>query len=227
MAVSSGDVHRYLFLVVLLAQAVVVFTIMVWAIKRGMPFVAAASCWLASPLPMAFIAVFMEHRTFSEVVSLRTGSWAFLLGDCVFLPFMAAMLALGWRRLDQEQSHWYTSWWWMAGMAAFGLAAGLFFHFYLDSVNYDTLQLNSPTKLYHDLVAYVVLAGGLSFGLWPVLANAGSRVPFGWLALVLGFGLWLAAGIADNTFHKLDGRDLHIQYDWAQMTPISSEPGGR
>lgn len=65
---------------------------------------------------------------------------------------------------------------------------------------------------FHDLVAYPVFAGGLLFGLVPVLAYGESRI-YGWFALI-GLALWGGGGIADITFHKLDPRYLHQMYDW-------------
>lgn len=223
----DGDIVRWGFTVLVVLWAAFVFWQLTDSIQEGAPWRAAAWCWLASPFPMFFVAGGIEGRRLSELFDIRTQSWAFLLGDTVFLPFMAAMLALAWRQislrqnpasgiwykpvLPPEKKPWYTTSAWRVSAGAIGLAAGVVFHL-VDMANYTDLAANSPAKLMHDYGAYPTLWGGLWFGLWPALYRRPSRK---WaLVALVGWSLWLAAGIADNTVHHLDGRNLHVQFDW-------------
>lgn len=216
-----------LFVCVVILYAVSMYGLLAASIRYGRPLAAALCCWFASPVPLAVVAIGMERRDVTHLFDPTVQSWAFMFGDTVFLPFMAAMLALGWRRLGpwpgpggayrSVKRRWYLTWYWWGGCLVAGVLASSAFH-WVDSVNYTASALYSPAKLMHDFCAYSVLSGGLLFGLVPVLANRRLR-RYGMLAM-LGFTFWLGAGIADNTFHKLDGRNLHVEYDWWQLRPI-------
>ncbi len=214
MIVNTSTVSYWVYLLILATYGVLVFSSLTFTIRRGSVSGAVLSAWLASPIPMAIVATWPEHRAVTEVFNPAIGSWAFIFGDLVFLPFAAGMLALGWRHLDQVQRHWYTSWQWLALSALLGLAAGFVFH-YLDAPNYDPLAFSSPTKLLHDFVAYPVLFGGLWAAFWPVIRYGKSR-KFGWLALV-GLLMWFVAGYADHSIHTLNGENLHVRFDWKRM----------
>lgn len=189
------------------------YLLMAIGFSKGNPWVAAGACWLASPIAMMVLATAEPNRgttTLARVASLvdfRHGSWAFLFGDTLFLPIMAAAIAIGWRH------NWFgLSWHWLVICLVIGVVVGLAFHHH-DASFYSEAAFNSPTKLWHDLVAYPVLFGGLVFGLVPMIR----QLPWVWVALAL-FALWLLAGVADGTVHKLNPGDLHKPFIWSTLT---------
>lgn len=229
----GAETARWLYVSAVVLYSIVVFMMLTRSIRQGSPVLAALWCWMASPLPLLFVAWRLEQRDIRHLVDPTIQSWAFLFGDFVFLPFMGAMLALAWRRLlvDCEiagyhnltaggpseftrmpapVTPWYAKRWWLALTLVIGFGAGLIFH-WVDGVNYTELARNSPAKLLHDIGSYSVLFGALLYGLAVLFVRAGRKLA---LVALLGFALWFGAVVADNTIHKLDGRNLHIQYDW-------------
>lgn len=221
----SGDELRLAFIGLVMVYAVTVFLKLTRAIAEGSPFWAAFWALLASPVPMAVVGMVVEVRHPATLFAPSTQSWAFIFGDTVFLPFMAAMLAVAWQKIDgypapeetgKKGAPWYRQSGWRWACAVIGLAAGWIFHL-VDMGNYTPLAANSPGKWVHDLGAYATLFGALFFGLVPAFLRRSSRK----LAMValIGFSLWLGGGVADQV-RQLDGKELHIQFDWDKWKQI-------
>lgn len=147
MAASSAAVHKNIFRGVITLYALAIFGMLVGSIRAGNPMVVIIVCLCASVLPMLLLALAMERRSLAGIADPARQSWAFLFGDTLFLPFMAAMLALGWRRLDQMGAHWYNAWWWVGLSALAGLVVGIAFHA-MERANFESMAFNSPTKLF-------------------------------------------------------------------------------
>jgi hypothetical protein len=204
------------FLVVSVLIGMCLYAMVVIAFINGNPWVAAGAIWLASPIPMLILAVLEPARgktvlaRLQDAADIHHGSLAFLLGDVVFLPIMAAVIAVGWRKVNLNG--WAVSGWWILSALAFGVIAGLVFH-HFESAVFSDAALNSPTKLWHDLVTYPVLFGGLTFGFVPMFAQAS---PARWIVASAMLVLWVLAGVSDGTWHKLVPTNLHKPYIWSQ-----------
>lgn len=213
-ALTSSRAGCAVFMALLGGWAYCMYVLLAYAAHRGNPALSMLAVWGASPLLLVFLGTTMEHRSLLELMNLRTGSWAFLLGDTILLPAAAAVCAWGWEHLDRTVPRWYTSAGWYLLSAALGLLAAAVFH-YNDTNAYRKagaeLALNSPTKLAHDLVAYSVLFGGLVCIGVPLLFDAATR-PYAAVA-VIGVVLWLIAGIRDGV-HGLNPHDLHPLGHW-------------
>lgn len=208
---------RVWFLILAAIIGMSLYLLMIIGFSKGNPWMAAGAVLLASPVAMLVLAANEPNRgatvfaRLANLVDFRHGSWAFLIGDVFLLSTMAAVIAVGWRRVDKAS--WFgSSWQWLLIALAVGVIAGLVFHHNEVGV-FSTEALNSPTKLWHDLVTYPVLCGGLVFGLVPMAR----QTPWVWIALAL-FALWLLAGVADSTWHKLNPGDLHKPFIWPTWT---------
>ncbi|MBC7746859.1 hypothetical protein H7Y40_02675 [Pedobacter sp.] len=183
-----------------------------------------AAAWLASPLIMATVRMFLEAAQPKDMFSWRTQSWMFLFGDIIFLPFAFAAAAFGWQKLDTTGGQWYTNVWWLLTAAAIGIISGVIFH-QLDVVNYAKdgmeLALNSPSKWAHDFVAYPVLFAGLVYLGIPIVFSSLFR-PYGILTLV-GIALWGLMGVRDAglILSPLKASDLHPKWDQEKFSVIS------
>lgn len=166
---------------------------------------------LLSPVAMLVLRLVLEGGRPSGMLDLRTQSWAFLVGDTIFLPLALVFAALGQRVLatNSTDPSWYRSIWWLVASLAIGLVAAYVFRNVLDAPNYvsagaaDLLQ--SPTKIWHDLVVYPAIAGGLVYLATPLVIHDFSG--FGWV-VVACLGGWLALGVLDG-LRGLNPRDLH------------------
>lgn len=215
----GAHVARWLYIGIVVVYAIAVYFMATRSIRAGKWAQAALCCWLASPVPMLFVAVVMERREIRQLLDPSVQSWAFLFGDTLFLPFAVAMLALAWRRLPRtEGTSWYLTKRRWATTLMWGFAAGIIAHIREDMF-YSDLALNSPTKLLHDICAYAVLVGAVIYGLWPALSVKASRQRA--LVALCGVLLWFGAVYVDNAVRHLDGRNLHIEYDWGARSPAA------
>jgi len=201
------QLSRSEFLVGSVLIGVVLFATIAIAFTKGNPWIALGTVWMASPIPLMTIATLIEHRSLSDVANLQHGSLALLIGDIILLPAMAAFTAVGRRQVNL--SGWAGSWWWLFAALAIGVIAGLTFH-HMDQAVYAEAAFNSPTKLWHDLITYPILFGGLTFGFVPIIRQA-STVK--WFATAM-IALWFLAVVSDVTWHRLNPVALHILYIW-------------
>lgn len=166
---------------------------------------------LLSPVAMLVLRLTLEYGKPSGMLDLRTQSWAFLVGDTVFLPFALAFAALGQRTLSASATDpvWYRSFWWLAAALVVGIVFAFVFRVILDAPNYVSAGaaelLNSPTKIWHDYVVYPALAGGIVHLAVPVVVH--NFTGYGWLILV-AIGGWGLMGFLDGV-RGLNPRHLH------------------
>jgi hypothetical protein len=209
---SSGGPHRIVFLVIVLLYATIDLAVLVRAIRRGRVWTTLIFAWLTSTIPMYALGRFMEHRW---LPGWAHQSWAFLFGDAIFLPLALAATALAWRQLPTKS--WHRSWWWLAISIIVGVAISAKFH-HDEAGVYPPLQLQSPTKLFHDLVAYPVFVAALWATAWPVVTSHLWKSRWVLPALIVfGLLMWGACSWGD-TLHQLSG--LHIGWDWRSLRPV-------
>lgn len=212
--------YAVIFTSILIVYTVFAYAQLVQCIRNGQPFMSAAWILLASPAPLYLVAITIEDRSL-KLSEFSIQSWSFLFGDIMVLPVMAAMLAKAWQHLPWQaglQVWWQSRLWWVFCLVI-GTSAGIVFHI-MERTNYDPLAWNSPSKLIHDFCAYTVLAGGLLFGLIPALFASGDGARWYVLIAVICLLVWVGLVIADNTLHKLDGRNLHSMFNWYTFRTI-------
>src|SRR4051812_19767721 len=203
-ASNSPGVHKLMFLVCMVAYAVVVGALFVYTIRHRHTtdsLDVLLTMWLSSIFPMFIVGTILEGRQLSDILSVKHQSWAFIFGDSIFLPLAGAMFVLALRRQTLGYQL-VDRWWWVAVSATVGVAAGFVFHA-MDRGSYNSLRFNSPTKLIHDFVAYPLLFGGLLFLGGSVLVNLfqhGHRgLSFALVGIVVGLGGWVALGVAHDS----------------------------
>ena len=212
------------------------------AVRNGKPFRAASSVWLASPIPLSIIVVFGEHRPFASLLDLSKMPLSLIIGDSIVLPAAAAIAAwsvkmsaglenLAPHTLKRNDVADSPLTWWVCLLL--GLAAGIRFHVW-DAGNYATAHLDSLvwsiSKMWHDLVTYPSLFGGLLFAFVIIIVKATQyrgRFAGAFLICILG---WLCLGIYDGS-RGLDARNFHspcnLQCGVANMTDSLSTLLGR
>jgi hypothetical protein len=224
--VVSLSFHRYddvRLLIAIVAWVTVtkwLFNRLINAVKNGEPLRAASSVWLASPVPLSIIVVFGEHRRFASLFNVDTMPLSLIIGDTVVLPAAAAIAAwsvkMSWNFVDPTPSGVKksnvtdsSSTWWACILI--GLAAGVAFHVW-DAGNYAAMHLESlvqsASKMWHDLVTYVALFGGLLYAFLTIVSKAKLyrwRFVTGFVACIL---LWLCLGLYDGS-RGLDARNFH------------------
>lgn len=196
------------------------FSRLVNAVKDGEPFRAASSVWWASPIPLSVLVVFGEHRAFTSLFELDKMPVSLIIGDTIVLPAAAAIAAwsvrMSWSFVDPTPSVIkkpdVTSspiTWWICLLI--GLAAGTSFHMW-DAGNYAADHLDalvgSISKMWHDLVTYTALFGGLLYAFLTIIVKAKRyrwRFVTGFVSCIL---LWLCLGIYDGN-RGLDARNFH------------------
>lgn len=162
---------------------------------------------IVSPATMLYLRLTMEEGRPAGLLNPGKQSWAFLYGDMLMLPIVFISMALGWRRLADEQGFHMQFWWFLVSVAAGCIIAAVWR--YSEVQTYKRLggkdRLDSPTKLWHDYVVYGSLGTLLVFGGLPVVIL--DFTSHGWAALV-AFGGWVLLGLADS-LRKLDPANLH------------------
>lgn len=196
------------------------FNRLINAVKNGKPFRAASSVWLASPIPLSIIVVFGEGRPFASLFDASKMPVSLIIGDTIVLPAAAAIAAWSVKKsqdlVDSELSAVKKfdvadspiTWW---ACLLLGLAAGISFHVW-DAGNYAADHLDvlvgSISKMWHDLVTYAALFGGLSYALLTIISKARHyrwRFVTGFVICIL---VWVGLGAYDGSRH-LNARNFH------------------
>lgn len=134
---------------------------------------------------------------------------AFIYGDTIFLPLTALSLAVVYQNGDGDTGLVERGWWHGALIIVIVLLAAASRMKEEGDSFYSSRQMNSPTKLWHDLVVIPVFAMLLLYPL-PEFLTASFSV---WhLIAVLGFAVWLGLLIEPTNSPKC--RTAHIDYDW-------------
>lgn len=183
---------------------------------------AVTGAWLVSPAAMILATAAEWWRTpeprpnFGSHFSLRTQSWALVIGDTICLPFSAAMLALGFAQ-RQSQPLPMAAWWWMGVAWLLAACVAVGFHHKFDITQYDPRAKTSPAKYTHDYLAMFVLCG-VFFWILPLGLLSSVMRPYAYLACI-GLAVWAALGLCDAR-RGLRGRDQHRMWDWGTMRVI-------
>lgn len=210
----TGELLRNIFLAGLVVAGICLYIILTSSMENGRKWWAVLAIWVSSPIAILSVGVIMEHRRVLDMVNPATQSWAALFSDVGPLPAAAAIAAAGisytrFRAYRWESPHPCVKV--VCGLA--GVLAGILFHRY-DAPHYTELARNSPGMLTHDFLAFPVIFGGLLYGLWLLWRSRYARrrhLPAMLMVIIMGFG---GPATADNTFHHLDGRNMHVQLDW-------------
>jgi hypothetical protein len=202
-------VSTALFKVIMLVAGVAAFALLVNGGRSGNLWMALVPLIL-SPVCLFIIRLTLEDGRPAGLLSLKTQSWAFLIGDSLALPLMALGGLLAWKFKRDEFAPFFLSYWWIALCVVIGIAAAYGWHYLLDGPGYikggHGDLLGSPSKLWHDFPVYGALVGGLVYLAIPAIFQGFTS--YGWLCL-LGLVLWVLLGLADNTIHKLNPANLH------------------
>lgn len=204
--------------------AVLMFVSLIANVRAGHPVNSIFAVLLASPLLLVVLGVLLEGRNPGDVLNVRNGSWAFVLGDSIALTAAAAFASIAWRAIPHQG--WIVSWWWTALSGLIGLMAGVAFHL-MDRSGYINAgagdRVLSPTKLAHDFVAYPVLFGGLVCIGVPLLLH------WSWHTwAILGcVGLWLVFVVRDGVFANLNPFELHPAWDSVLFRSPATNPANQ
>lgn len=204
------------------ASGVGLYWAMVASIRNGAWLTAALAAFVTSPTVLLVLAGTAERRSGWGLIDFSRQSWAVLIGDTFALPVAAAVVALGWRRFGDT----LTQWQWSRGrgflFVAVGVTAGVLFHWWDVTANYIPagagMAANSPTKLWHDLVAYPVLFGALWYGLVPIVFRHRAGW-YRWVIVVCGL-VWLGLVVRDTFWGHLDPSWLHPAWDVIRFRPL-------
>lgn len=203
---SDPHVQIVLGTVVYAAVLLTFYRRLVASIHAGRPAMSAFMVLLISPISLAFLVSYGENRSLWPLLDLGNTAWSLVIGDVLLLPMAAACAAkanqlrpqFGTPIVTTQFSRWLDSrrCWWQC--LAIGLAVGLLFHVN-DSNGYIhagfAALVASLTKLFHDLVIYPVLFGGLLHAAFSTFTyGRGSSWRWMFLACCLG---WLVLAIAD------------------------------
>ncbi|HSW92681.1 MAG TPA: hypothetical protein VLH14_02220, partial [Patescibacteria group bacterium] len=196
------------------------FNRLINAVMDGKPLRAASSVWLASPVPLSILVVFGEHRAFASLFELDKMPVSLIIGDSIVLPAAAAIAAWSVKKsqglADSEPSKAKKFdgtdspiTWWVCLLL--GLAAGISFHVW-DAGNYAADHLDvlvgSISKMWHDLVTYVALFGGLLYAFLTIISKTRRyrwRFVMGFVLCIL---MWAGLGAYDGSRH-LNARNFH------------------
>ncbi len=166
---------------------------------------AVLTIWMCSIFVMYLWREKYEAPKAPQLLDLKKGSWAFLLGNTIFLPLAAVCAVTGWHNSDF--SNWGESPNWMLACLGIGLVAGGTFHL-LDCLNYRQvgagLALMSPTKVAYDFITYPVLFGGLVYAGTPMLLNWNLASACMAICIVI----WAFLCMRDMVY-SLNPKDLH------------------
>lgn len=159
-----------------------------------------ANCFLVTPVMPFVLGVILEKRCLP--IHPCRQFLSFMPGDISLSIFAAGLLIIS----DALPSRptWYNSWQWQAFALASSLIGAMLVRYLIEAKNYPRAALNSPTKIYHD----VVLFGAYTYVIAPTfLVNLITLNIFqGWNALVLVPGaIWLILAIVDSTVNVFGG----------------------
>jgi|GEM_PF-3669855 len=178
-------------------------------IRRGNRWWAAATIWLASPVPILGVGVGMEQRNVLDMLNPAKQALSALFGDLLVLPVVVWLMAYAVKQSANTTFTVADRWRWMWCWAV-GCAGGLLFHLY-DAPHYTRLAVNSPSKYTHDYLAWPAIMAGLLFGFIVVLRSSTTR-KLGFMALG-AFAIFLALMTLDTIAPHWNA-PLHVQYDW-------------
>lgn len=197
------------FYVGLFLWVIVLFNLIVVTTYRGLWAYPVALILAASPVTMYYLATRLEKREWQDLLSLKHGSWAFLLGDTFCVAPAVGMASYNWQTLPLDG--WYYRWWWPVVCLVAGGVAGVAFH-RADRGNYIRAgiprALVSPTKQAHDRCTYTVLFGGALFTILPIVIEMWNTGKYPLMCL----GGWGLLCICDMV-RKLDPTKLHVEWD--------------
>ena len=158
----------------------------------------------------------LERLKAKGMFSLRTQSWAFVLGDAVALPITFAFLI--WSHRSLEMNSFFESRGWTLLALLIGVIVGVVFR-KIDSPRYikagRASALKCPTKIWHDLGVYPILAGLTVWSGTPLLAGGLSGAEYGVLG---GLILWVCFGLYDVA-RPPDISTQHTTWDTSTFRP--------
>lgn len=193
--------------------ALLVWLCTLWTVVVTMstnPVVMAGTAWLASPVLLFVLRVFLEDGQPEGLFDPGRASWTFLFGDLIGLPLAMGAAAVGQRQLGD--SGWFRSPLWLLCCIVLGILAGAAFHFLMDQPAYVEAgwgqALYSPSKVAHDFVSYPLLFGAITWLGVPVLVHE-----FMWSGAValIGVLVWVAMAAKDAT-NPPRPQDLHPKW---------------
>lgn len=177
--------HKLAFTLLPIITVVVLYIPLIQATIAGDVFIVIFLTLGASPILSYVLALCFENdpaaqggrgvtpgEVFRSVFSLKTQAWSFIFGDSLILPAAFIIATYKWNEAQRQND---LQMWWAILCLAFGIAAGLSFHYGLEKGAYTKAgygeSLSSPTKLFHDFVSYPVLLGGLAYVFLPLLVT--------------------------------------------------------
>lgn len=200
------------------------------ATTTGNGVLAVVLAWVASPVIFVVLAFLYEtgavenggrgtslREVVRNVFDTKIQATSFVWGDTVILPFAFFIAADKWSQMSFRGE--LMIGWHMAGLIL-GIAAGLGFHYALDRPGYKkrghAASLDSPTKLFHDFVSYLVLFGGLFYSFFPLFVTTWFNLHT--IMIIAAVVFWGYLGI------KKDGGNAdklvpwgHPHFDWKEL----------
>ena len=214
----TGRLNLTIFSVCLFGYAVTVFFLLRSLGMNGRVYGAVCVTLFASSIPMFIIGRVIEGTSLSQTYDLSKGSYAYILGDSLALPLVVGASAHVWKSIDPD-SNWRSGLWTAISLAV-GLGFSAWFHFYNEFNVYPPEIFRSPTKIYHDFVAYPVLLSGVVMLFVPALKECFSNgARLGTALAVVGIFAWVLFGVKDG-LAKLPPANLHPAWDWTTLCVI-------
>ncbi len=209
---------QYLMYVIFAVVIVVLFLIGLRLVVE-MPWLVWAFPLAVSFGGMTLLRWSLEDNQPHGMFNGQTQSWAYMIGDGLFLPIAFVAVSIGWRQLQPDR---FDSVHAASICLLIGLVLGLGFHM-MDGTYYQMnggeFALSGPSKIYHDFVVYPVLAGVLLWGGVPLLMDATWNK---WtIVAVLALAGWGLMGALDAK-RGLVPADLHPDWDQRQFIVINS-----
>lgn len=182
---------------------------LVGVVKRGMRKTAVIVVLCSSPVPLAILALTVEHRPFSWMFNLVALPLSLTIGDSVILSRLAWVAAGEWHCNPPEESVLRSRWLTIAFLVL-GFCVGSGFH-WVDSQGYHKLGLAillaSILKKLHDFGTFSILFGGLSRVAWPLVLQWRTRRRAVFMMLICVV-IW-AGLLAFDANRGLDPRNFH------------------
>lgn len=170
-----------------------------------------ARCLLVTPGGMIIIGLIFEGR----IVPLNPKKQylAFMPGD-IFLSAFCALLIWMPLKTSIPTSTWYTDRWFHLTVLLMCMIGAFIAHFAIEAQSYTLRSLNSPTKMYHDIVLYgmysYVMCG---VGVPKLLSGNLSGIR---LLIFVPLLIWLMLAVADSTSSKIANQKREFAHptDW-------------